>query len=498
MSDSTITVLVFVLYLLLMLWLGGLAYRRTTNLSDYILGGRSLGHWVSALSAGASDMSGWLLLGLPGYAYLAGYEAGWIALGLLAGTYFNWRVMAMRLRCYSQLADNSLTLPDYLENRFADPSHLLRLISAFFILLFFLFYTAAGLVAGAKLFTGVFDINYHWALLAGGGGILIYTFIGGFLAVSWTDVAQGLLMVIALVVVPLVAIVTLGGWEPVQSGMATQNTARLSLWTDQQNQPLGLLAIISLLGWGLGYFGQPHILARFAAMRSVAVAVRARRIATTWTALGLIGALMIGLTGAAYLPTELLGSESEKVFIYTVQHMLPTALAAVCLAAILAAIMSTADSQLLVAASVLIQDFYQSLWRRDAGQTELVWAGRFAVVAITGIATWLAWEPGRNVLDLVAYAWAGFGAAFGPVLLFSLYWRRMTRGAALGGMLAGGITVVWWKPLQGSMFDLYEIVPGVLFSSLVIVIISLISRPPPARVTGLFDEMQSELVRQNA
>lgn len=492
LSESTITALVFVVYLLIMLWLGALAYRQTANLSDYILGGRRLGHWVSALSAGASDMSGWLLLGLPGYAYLAGYEAAWIALGLLTGTYLNWRIMAVRLRCYSQLADNSLTLPDYLEKRFADPSHLLRLLSAFFILLFFLFYTAAGLVAGAKLFTSVFGIDYHAALVLGVGAILIYTFIGGFLAVSWTDVIQGLLMAVALVAVPLLAVLSLGGWEAMQAGMQQQNPARLSAWTDRQGEPLGTLAILSLLGWGLGYFGQPHILARFAAMRTPAVADKARRIATSWSALGLIGALLVGFAGAGYLPGPLQASDSEKVFIEMVQQMLPTVLAAICLAAILAAIMSTADSQLLVSASVLIQDFYQGLWRKGAGQAELVWAGRGAVVATTVIAAWLAWEPGRSVLNLVAYAWAGFGAAFGPVLLFSLYWRRMTRWAALGGLLGGGITVVWWKPLQGGMFDLYEIVPGVLVASLLIVVITLFGRAPP-RVAELFDQMQAEV-----
>ncbi len=494
LSNNAITGLIFIVYIIAMLWIGVAAYRRTHDLSDYILGGRSLGRWVSALSAGASDMSGWLLLGLPGYAYLAGYEAIWIAAGLLLGTYLNWRIMAVRLRCYSELADNSLTLPDYLEKRFADPSHLLRLLSAFFILLFFLFYTASGLTAGGKLFTTVFGISYHSALLLGVLAILIYTFVGGFLAVSWTDLIQGLLMVVVLVMVPLMAILSLGGWEPMQDAMQQQNPARLSLWTNQQGEPLGALAVISLLGWGLGYFGQPHILARFAAVRSTSVAIQARRIATGWTALGLAGALLVGFSGVGYLQPVLQGSESEKVFIYMVQNMFPAALAAICLAAILAAIMSTADSQLLVSASVLVEDFYLTLLRRKADQTELVWAGRGAVVAITIIATYLAWEPGRKVLDLVAYAWAGFGAAFGPVLLFSLYWRRMTRWAAIGGLLSGGITVVWWKAMAGGIFDLYEIVPGVLIASLVIVIVSLASRPPADRVTGLYDRVMARLI----
>jgi len=306
------------------------------------------------------------------------------------------------------------------------------------------------------------------------------------------------LMVVALVVVPLLAIVSLGGWESLQGGMQQQNPARLSAWTDQQGEPLGILAIISLLGWGLGYFGQPHILARFAAMRTPAVADKARRIATSWTALGLVGALLVGFSGAGYLPMELQGSDSEKVFIHMVQQLLPTALAAICLAAILAAIMSTADSQLLVSASVLIQDFYQSLWRQTASQAELVWAGRGAVLAITAIATWLAWAPGRSVLDLVAYAWAGFGAAFGPVLLFSLYWRRMSRWAALAGMLIGGLTVVGWKTRQGGLFDLYEIVPGVVLASLAIVLVTLVSRPPSQRVRDRFDEMLDSVRRRGS
>ncbi|MEN8710905.1 MAG: sodium/solute symporter, partial [Arenicellales bacterium] len=285
----------FIVYICLMMLIGYLAWRRTKNLSDYILGGRRLGSWVTAMSASASDMSGWLLLGLPGYAYAAGMEAGWIALGLLVGTYFNWRLVAARLRHYSVIAGDSQTLPEFFENRFHDETRLLRTVSAIFILLFFLFYTSSGLVAGGKLFNAVFDLPYHWAVTAGALVIVIYTFFGGFLAVSWTDLFQGLLMALALLIVPLIAIPGLGGWGGTFSSVSETNPALLNALTNVKNEPLGLLAIISLMAWGLGYFGQPHILARFKAIRSVTEIPAARRIAVSWVSITLICAVLVGL-----------------------------------------------------------------------------------------------------------------------------------------------------------------------------------------------------------
>jgi len=482
----------FIVYICLMMLVGYLAYRRTRDLSDYILGGRRLGSWVTALSACASDMSGWLLLGLPGYAYAAGLEAGWIALGLLVGTYFNWQLVAARLRQYSVVAGNSQTLPEFFENRFHDKTRLLRVVSALFILLFFLFYTSSGLVAGGKLFNAVFDLPYHWAVTVGALVIVSYTFFGGFLAVSWTDLFQGLLMVLALVVVPLIAIASLGGWKETIASISETNPALLDMLTDVKNEPLGMLTIISLLAWGLGYFGQPHILARFKAIRSVAEIPAARLIAVTWVFITLVAAVVVGLVGIDYLQPSLQGADTEKVFILLVDALFHPLIAGLCLAAILAAIMSTADSQLLVSAAAFTSDFYKALLRRAASEQELVWTGRAAVLVIAIVALLLAWNPDRQVLVLVAYAWAGFGAAFGPTLILSLYWRRMNHYGALAGIIVGGSTVVIWKQLSGGLFDLYEIVPGFVFSLLSIVAVSLLTQPPEESVLEEFDKAVKE------
>jgi len=475
-----------------MMFIGYLAWRRTKNLSDYILGGRRLGSWVTAMSASASDMSGWLLLGLPGYAYAAGMEAGWIALGLLVGTYFNWRLVAARLRHYSVIAGDSQTLPEFFENRFHDETRLLRTVSAIFILLFFLFYTSSGLVAGGKLFNAVFDLPYHWAVTAGALVIVIYTFFGGFLAVSWTDLFQGLLMALALLIVPLIAISGLGGWGATLSSVSETNPALLNALTNVKNEPLGLLAIISLMAWGLGYFGQPHILARFKAIRSVTEIPAARRIAVSWVSITLICAVLVGLVGIGYLEQPLQGADTEKVFILLVDALFHPVVAGLCLAAILAAIMSTADSQLLVSAAALTSDLYKPFFRRAASEQELIWTGRVAVLVIAMIGLVLAWDPERKILDLVAYAWAGFGAAFGPTLILSLYWRRMNRYGALAGIIVGGLTVVIWKQLSGGLFDIYEIVPGFIFSMLSIVVISLLTHTPEKAVLLDFDKVSGE------
>jgi len=491
-TDQTAVVATFVVYLVLMLLIGWYAWRQTHDLSDYILGGRRLGPGVAALSAGASDMSGWLLLGLPGYAYASGVQAGWLALGLLAGTWANWRVVAQRLRRYSQHAGDALTLPAFFEQRFHDHTRALRVISALFILLFFLFYTASGLVAGGKLFQTVFGLPYGWAVAAGALAIVGYTFFGGFLAVSWTDVVQGLLMAAALVIVPIVAITDIGGLHALQAHMARVNPDLLDIFGGHGSKALSTVAIISLLAWGLGYFGQPHILARFKAIRSPRDVGPARRIAVSWTALTLVGAMLVGLSGIGYVQPALTGADTEKVFMVLVGAMFHPVVAGILLAAILAAIMSTADSQLLVSSSALAEDFYKALLRPGAGATELVWIGRAAVLALAIAAYLLALDPNSKVLDLVAYAWAGFGAAFGPTLLLALYWRRMNAVGALAGIVAGGVTVVVWKQLGPLLahFDvavpaglvdvlkLYEIVPGFIVSLAAIVVASLVTRAP--------------------
>jgi len=485
--------LTFVAYLAAMLIIGLYSYRRTRDLADYILGGRRLGKWVTALSAEASDMSGWLLLGLPGYAYASGLQAGWIALGLLVGTYLNWRLVAARLRHYSLAAGDALTLPDFFERRFADGSRILRVVAAAFILLFFTFYTGSGLVAGGKLFHSVFGIDYTAAVALGGLMILLYTLLGGFLAVSWTDLVQGLLMVFALVIAPTAAIEALGGWSQTLALLRAHNANLLDPLRDRHGQALGWVAVASLLGWGLGYFGQPHILARFMAIGDPGKLPQARRIAVSWVAVSLVGAVLVGLSGAVYLTTPLQDAATERVFMSLVQVVFHPLVAGVMLAAILAAIMSTADSQLLVASSALAEDFYKALWRRKAEARELVWVGRGAVLLIGLIAFALAMTPGNKVLDLVAYAWAGFGAAFGPPMLLALFWRRMTRNGALAGMVVGGLTVIVWKQLHGGLFELYEIIPGFAASWAAVFTVSLFDPPPPPEVTARFDAVTRDL-----
>ena len=474
MTADPIVTWTFAAYIVGMLAIGLVAWRRTADLSDYILGGRRLGRWVTAISAEPSDMSGWLLLGLPGYAYAAGLEAAWLAGGLLVGTWFNWRLVAPRLRRETERLHDALTLPDYLERRFGDRRRALRVVAAAFILIFFTFYTGSGLVAGGKLFETVFGLDYHTAVLLGGLVVVAYTFLGGFLAVSWTDLVQGLLMLAALLVTPLAVIEALGGWQATGARLSGINPALLDPLSSATGEPLTLIAVLSLLGWGLGYLGQPHILARFMAIREPRQIGQARRIAVTWVALTLTGATLVGVTAIAYLAQPLSGAETEKVFMHLVGLLFHPLVAGVLLSAILAAIMSTADSQLLVASSALTEDFYRAFLRPRASQTELVWVGRLTVTGIAALAIGMAWQPDNKVLDLVAYAWAGFGAAFGPTLLLSLYWPRMTRNGALAGMLTGGLTVIVWKQLEGGWFELYELVPGFVLSFLAIVGISLI------------------------
>ena len=471
MSDQNITFMTFGAYLLMVFAIGWLSLRRTHSQSDYILGGRKLGSWTTAISAGASDMSGWLLLGLPGYAFLAGFEAIWIALGLYIGTCVNWYFVAPRLRVQTQSLNNALTIPEYFEYRFNDSSHLLRLISAAFILIFYLFYTSSGLVAGGKLFESVFGLSYQWAVIIGALTILSYTCLGGFLAVSWTDLIQGLLMALALSYVAIVSIYSINGFEDMYYWMNIINPELANPYTSLTNGPLGFIGIVSLLGWGLGYFGQPHILVRFMAIKSEKMIPKARTIAIYWTAIGLFSALLIGFSGIALLGNELQASDSEKVFIELLRLLLHPIPAGICLAAILAAIMSTADSQLLVASSAITEDIYKII-NIKATDKQLMLLGRVAVILLTLLATVLALQADNNVLDMVAYAWAGFGATFGPVILLSLYWKEMTRHSALVGMLTGGITVIVWKNIESSyrIFELYELVPGFILALVCIVL----------------------------
>ncbi|MBA4209401.1 MAG: sodium/proline symporter PutP [Parvibaculum sp.] len=464
-------------YLVAMLGLGVAAYRYTASLKDYILGGRQLNGGVAALSAGASDMSGWLMLGLPGAIYASGMNQDWIAVGLVAGAHLNWQYVAWRLRRYTELAGDALTLPDYFENRFADSSRMLRVASAFVILIFFTIYTSAGLVSGAILFEQVFGLDYHAALIIGTVSILSYTAIGGFLGVCWTDTVQGIMMFLALLIVPAVAISGMGGWgASVDAAAAIVPTGFFDAFHD--TTPIGA---ISLMAWGLGYFGQPHILARFMALKDERDMPQAQAIGMTWMVLALYGAIATGFAGVGFFAAAPLGNP-EAVFLALSQALFNPWVAGVLLAAVLAAIMSTVSSQLLVSSSAIAEDFWKRIFRKEAGERELLNAGRFSVLVISVIAMLLALDRESTVLALVAYAWAGFGAAFGPVVLFSLFWGRMTRNGALAGMVSGAATVIAWKQLSGGIFDVYEILPGFLIASFAIVSVSLAGARPAQHI----------------
>lgn len=485
MSFNGPLVVTFVAYLMLILYLGIKAYKQTHNHGDYILGGRRLGSVVTALSVGASDMSGWLLLGLPGAIYLSGISEVWIGVGLVIGAYFNWLFVAKPLRIYSEHANNSITLPDYFENRFSDKSRILRVISALVILLFFTFYTASGLVGGAILFEHSFGLDYSVALVAGTIIIVCYTFIGGFLAVVWTDAIQAILMLLALVITPIAVITIGGGASAVIDRMQLVNPESTSLFSQ-----LSFMSFISLIAWGLGYFGQPHILSRFMAVENPAKLVSARRIAMSWMSIVLLGSIATGLAGIAYFADAPLDNP-ETVFIVLSQSLFNPWVAGIITAAILSAIMSTIDSQLLVSSSVISEDFYRAFVRPKASEKELLLVSRAAVILIAVLALIIASDRQSGVLDLVSYAWAGFGAAFGPVILFSLFWRKMTPLSAIIGMLLGAITVVVWSNLNGGLFDLYEIIPGFILASLAIVVVSLLRANPEESSLQLYDSAKS-------
>ncbi len=471
MNFSDPTAIMFGLYLLAMLCIGFLGYRGTDSLDDYILGGRSLGSFVTALSAGASDMSGWLLMGLPGAIYLSGLSEAWIAVGLVAGAYLNWRFVAARLRLYTERAGNALTLPDYLANRFEDKENLLRILTTLVILVFFTVYCASGVVAGARLFENMFGLPYQSALWVGAACTIAYVFIGGFLAVSWTDTIQASLMITALIATPVVAYLAVtGGLQPTQTFAELIEPSRRDVM-----KGASLAGIVSLLAWGLGYFGQPHILVRFMAAESAATIAAARRISMAWMVLCLAGAVAVGYVGIAYFLSHPEGAQavnanSETVFIELAKQLFNPWIAGLLLAAILAAVMSTLSCQLLVCSSALTEDIYRTFLRKSASQTELVWVGRSMVLAIALVAIAIGSNPESRVLGMVSYAWAGFGAAFGPVIILSLFWPAMTRNGALAGILVGAVTVVVWK--QGGWLGLYEIIPGFVFAALATWVVS--------------------------
>jgi len=485
------------LYFLVMLGIGFYSYVKTKNdVSGFMLGGRSLSPSVMALSAGASDMSGWMLLGLPGAMYTTGLSSAWIAIGLTIGAYLNYALIAPRLRLYTEVAKDAVTIPEFFEHRFADDSHIIRLICAVVIVVFFAIYTTSGVVAGGKLFETSFGLSYQLGVLVTAGVVVAYSTFGGFLAVSTTDFVQGCIMFVALILVPVVALTEMGGWGETKAVLNGINPSLLSL------QGVGLLGIISAASWGLGYFGQPHIIVRFMAIRSVSEIKVARRIGMSWMIVSLVGTCMVGLVGAAYVvKTGATLNDPETIFIFFSTTLFHPLISGFLLAAILAAIMSTISSQLLVTSSSLVEDIVHTFFHKQASPQERVFFGRLAVVAVAVLAVVLAQDSTSSILSLVSNAWAGFGAAFGPVVLLSLFWQRMTRLGALAGIGVGAITVLVWIygpfTIGGQALSqvIFEIVPGFILATIAIVTVSLMGSNP-AHLQGDFDTVQQQLKKR--
>ena len=457
------TAAAFIAYFVVIAGIGYASLRRTHGLDDYAIGGRSLKAPVAALSAGASDMSGWLLLGLPGAVYALGLSQGWIVIGLVAGAWCNWKWVAPRLRHASAALDGARSLPQLFARRMGGDRRALTVVATLVVLGFFTLYTAAGFVAGAKLFSTTLGLDYATALWLGVAAIMLYTAVGGFLAVSWTDFFQALLMMGALTVVAVLAFAEL---PAERAGIAIGAMA-----------PLGA---VSLAAWGLGYFGQPHVLARFMAIESVAAVPRARRICMSWMVVSSAGALAVGVLGAPYFagPGTAL-ADPETVFIALCQALLHPVVAGIAVAAILAAVMSTVDSQLLVTATALVDDLPR-ISGRVPSERQLLVASRLTVVAVAAVAGAVATDPDSQVLGLVAYAWAGLGASFGPALLCTLFWRRTSANGLIAGMLVGAATVVGWRGLEGGVFDVYELLPAFVAAGTAIVAVSLLEGADPA------------------
>ncbi|MGL1832794.1 sodium/proline symporter PutP [Rhodocyclaceae bacterium SMB388] len=466
------------IYFVAMLGIGFYAYRKSTgNSEEYMLGGRNLPPAVAALSAGASDMSGWLLLGLPGALYAAGLVEAWIGIGLFIGALVNWIVVAPRLREQTERYDNALTIPEFLANRFPTQATALRLVSAMIIVVFFAVYTASGLVAGGKLFSTAFSGGYQTGVWLTLGIVLAYTVVGGFLAVCLTDFVQGCIMMLALVIMPAVVLYAGDGGGFAQAGVTLSGIDgfTLSWWTEGMT----FIGWLSLMAWGLGYFGQPHIIVRFMAVRSVAEVSTARNVAMSWMAISLIGAIGVGIFGRAYVERSGIAlADPETIFILLAETLFPALITGFLFAALLAAIMSTVSSQLLVSSSSLAEDFYRLLVNKKASDRAIVTVSRIAVVAVGAVAALIASDPDSQVLGLVANAWAGFGAAFGPLMILSLTWSRMTGLGAVAGLITGAVTVIVWIALGwNSSFlggpGIYEMIPGFVLAMVAIVVVSL-------------------------
>lgn len=484
----------FFLYMALILGIGIYSYRKTTGFDDYILGGRKMGSFVTAMSAGASDMSGWLLLGLPGAIYASGLSEAWIAIGLTIGAWANYRISAGRLRSFTEQYANSLTLPEYFAARFPKQGQLLKITSSFVILFFFTVYCASGVVAGAKLFETFLGIPYNQALWLGAIATLSYTFIGGYLAVSYSDTIQASLMIFVLLLAPVIIILTFN-WSEI--------TAALDFKTTQTGIPYNNLVfnvsgigVISAMAWGLGYFGQPHILARFMASGSIQAVQQARKIGITWMIFCLGGAVAVGYFGLAYFTITGENPGDEAVFMALAKAIFNPWVVGIVLSAILAAIMSTLSAQLLICSATITEDFYHGYIRKQASSRELVWVGRAMVLIITLVAIALAYDPNSRVMGLVSYAWAGFGASFGPVVILSLYNRNVTATSCLLGMLIGAVTVIAWEPFMNyvgwyDLGKLYSLLPGFLMCSAFCITSAIFSRVDQA-TAKIFDQAEDQ------
>ncbi|BBG01336.1 MULTISPECIES: sodium/proline symporter PutP [Pseudonocardia] len=490
MYDQTFQIVALVVYFALMMAIGYYAYRQTSDHEGYMLAGRKLPPWTAALSAGASDMSGWLMMGLPGAIYAAGLIEAWIAVGLTVGAYLNWRFVAPRLRSYTEVARNSITIPSFFENRLHDTSRSLRVASGAIVLVFFTFYVSSMMVAGGEFFQLAFGGSYLTGMLIVAVVTLAYTMIGGFLGASLTDVVQGTMMLLALLIVPVIAIFSVGGIGETTAAVTAVDPDRLSLLGGAALSGATVLGIISAAAWGLGYFGQPHIIVRFMAMRDAASAGPARRVGMSWMILSLLGAVTCGIVGIAFFrttPNEL--DNPELVVLAMSQILLHPLVVGFVFAAVLAAIMSTVSSQLIVSSSAFVEDLYK-VFGRDTSPRTLMILGRSCVLAVAVIAGVLALDPSGTILDLVAFAWAGFGASFGPAILLCLFWRKLTNWGALAGMVGGAVTVFVWDtygpPIAG--VELYEIVPGFLVNLLLAVVVSTLTYTPNAEIEREFDE----------
>lgn len=514
MTKNNIIVLgAFAVYMIIMIIIGVVYSKSTKNNEDYFLGGRNLGGWTAALSAQASDMSGWLLMGLPGSVYLAGTGEVWIAVGLLIGTILNWYIVSARLRKYTIVAGNSLTIPSFFQNRYRDSKGIIKIVSALIIAVFFTVYTASAFSSGAKLFATLFsdDSNYNSVYLIGLGiaalVILVYTFMGGFKAVCTTDFIQGMLMLVAILAVPIVSYALLtfnNGFADtlIAKGVSSPENY-LNFFKNDDGSPVSAVSIISNLAWGLGYFGMPHILIRFMAVKSNSEIKKSRKIAISWVVISLAASCLIGLVARGYLTTQLDAATSETAFIRTIQQLfsgngIVIFIGGIFLCGILAAIMSTADSQLLVTASAVSEDMYKGVINKNASEKKALWVGKIAVIIVAVIAFFIALDPNSSIMALVSDAWAGFGSAFGPVVLLALFWKRSNLAGAVSGMAVGALTVIVWDYLPiingGTIYaatGLYSLIVGFALGLVVNVVVSLVTKKPSKEIVKEFESIKT-------